>query len=74
MLEKPPYHYHYTRLDQFLVNDYGPLEIADKLREVRLFLAEQMAKEDYENEARINCYRILYDLEPFFRNLKPIAV
>jgi len=66
--------YHYTRLDQYLTNDYDPIEIADKLREARLFLAEQMAKEDFENETRIICYRILFDLEPFFRNLKPVAV
>lgn len=70
MPENLPNHYTYHLLDKYLTNDYDPIEVADKLREARLFLAEQMAEEDYGNEARIICYRVLYDLEGIFRRLK----
>lgn len=72
-LKKPPCHfYDYTRLDQFLTNDYTPTEVADKLRETRLALAEQMSKADLGNEWKINCYRLLYDLEEIFRTLEKV--
>lgn len=66
----PYYHYDYTCLDQFLVNDYDPIEVADKLRETRLALAELMAKDDFGSDWKIVCYRLLFDLEEIFRNLE----
>jgi hypothetical protein len=68
------YKYHYACLDRYFTNDYDPIEVADKLREARLFLAEQMAGEDYGNEARIICYRVLYDLEGIFRRLRRMVL
>jgi hypothetical protein len=66
------YHYDYTRLDSFLTHDYDPLEVADKLRETRLGLAELMAKEEFSSEWKIVCYRMLYDLEEIFRTLEKV--
>lgn len=69
-LEKPPYRYNYTRLDTFLANDYDPTEAADRLREARLVIAEQMGKEEFDSEWKLLCYRMLYDLEEIFRKLQ----
>jgi len=63
-------HYTYTRLDAFLTHDYTPSEVADKLRETRLALAEQMSKTDDGNEWKLTCYRVLFDLEEIFRKLE----
>jgi hypothetical protein len=65
-------HYNYTCLDHYLTHDYDPLEVADKLRETRLALAELMAKEEFSSEWKIVCYRMLYDLEEIFRTLEKV--
>jgi hypothetical protein len=70
----PAYHYEYSRLDQYLSNDYDPLEVADRLRETRLALSEALSKkEEGGRDWKLLCYYLLYDLEDIFRTLKPSA-
>lgn len=67
-----PYHYDYTPLDNFLENGYAPQEVADRLREARLGLAELMNQAEASSDWKLLCYRALFELEEIFRHLPAV--
>jgi hypothetical protein len=72
MPDKPPHHYDYTRLDEFLTKDYDPQEIGDKLDTVMGRLVAHVYLDGSYHEYIAGEHYLLTELRDIFWTLQPI--
>jgi hypothetical protein len=71
-LENKPYHFDYSRLDNFLQHHYDPMEVANHLDSIRDRLVALVDHEEGYREAIRNDHTMLRELRDILLNLQKV--
>ncbi len=72
MTSENPYHYDYTRLDNFFQNQYDPIETANHLDAIRDRLVALVDHEEGYREMIRNDYTLLGELRDILLHLQKV--